>query len=54
MYGASPDDVLVVVAGASEALLSMFYLAAEDGKNVVVQSPAFPPFLDIPSSLTGR
>ena len=50
MYGASPDDVLVV-AGASEALLSMFYLAAEDGKNVVVQSPAFPPFLDIPEGL---
>ncbi len=52
MYRASPDDVLVV-AGASEALLSMFYLAAGDGKNVVVQSPAFPPFLDILSSLTG-
>ncbi len=52
MYRASPDDVLVV-AGASEVLLSMFYLAADDGKNVVVQSPAFPPFLDIPSSLTG-
>ena len=50
MYGASPDDVLVV-AGASEALLSMFYLAAEDGKNVVVQNPAFPPFLDIPEGL---
>ena len=29
----------------------MFYLAAEDGKNVVVQNPAFPPFLDIPEGL---
>ena len=50
MYGAGPDDVLVV-AGASEALLSMFYLAAEDGKNVVVPSPAFPPFIDVPEGL---
>ena len=39
------------IAAMYGALLSMFYLAAEDGKNVVVPSPAFPPFFDIPEGL---
>jgi aspartate/methionine/tyrosine aminotransferase len=52
LYGASPEEVLIVT-GASEALLAMFYLAAEPGdrRNVVVPHPTFPPVVSIPESL---
>ena len=50
MYGANPDDIQIVT-GASEALLSCFYLAAEPGANIVVTVPCFPPFLSLPESL---
>jgi aspartate/methionine/tyrosine aminotransferase len=41
--GANPDDV-VVVAGASEALWILFFVAAEPRGNVVVPRPGFPPY----------
>jgi selenocysteine lyase/cysteine desulfurase len=53
MYGAGDDEVLVV-AGASEALLVLFFLAAETppgSANVVVPHPAFPPVQNVPASL---
>ena len=41
MHGVEPERVLVMT-GASEALLVMFHLAAEPGANVVLPSPGFP------------
>jgi aspartate/methionine/tyrosine aminotransferase len=49
MYGAKADEIQIVT-GASEALLALFFLAAEPGANVVLPYPAFPPFLAIPES----
>ncbi len=39
--GVEPDDIQVVT-GASEALLILFFLAAEPGANVVLPNPGFP------------
>jgi aspartate/methionine/tyrosine aminotransferase len=50
MYGATSDEIQIVT-GASEALLALFFIAAEPGANVVLPYPAFPPFLSIPESL---
>jgi aspartate/methionine/tyrosine aminotransferase len=50
MYGAKADEIQITT-GASEALLALFFLAAEPGANVVLPYPAFPPFLAIPESL---
>jgi aspartate/methionine/tyrosine aminotransferase len=50
MYGAAADEILVFNGGA-EALLALFYLAAEPGTNVVVPTPSFAPFMEIPLSL---
>jgi len=41
MEGVEPDHVQIVT-GAAEALLLLFYLAAEPGANVVLPSPCFP------------
>jgi len=41
LEGVAPDDVQVVT-GASEALLILFFLAAESGANVVLPNPGFP------------
>ncbi len=49
-YGVDKDEVQIVT-GASEALLSLFFHAAEPGANVVVPSPGFPPFTAVPESL---
>lgn len=49
MYGSKADEIQIVT-GASEALLALFFLAAEPGANVVLPYPAFPPFLAIPES----
>jgi aspartate/methionine/tyrosine aminotransferase len=49
-YGVDQDEVQIVT-GASEALLSLFFHAAEPGANVVVPSPGFPPFTAVPESL---
>ena len=41
LEGVDPDSVLVMT-GASEALLILFFLAAEPGANIVLPSPGFP------------
>jgi aspartate/methionine/tyrosine aminotransferase len=41
LEGVTPDDVQVVT-GAAEALLILFFLAAEPGANVVLPNPGFP------------
>jgi aspartate/methionine/tyrosine aminotransferase len=41
LEGVDPDSVQVVT-GAAEALLILFYLAAEPGANVVLPNPGFP------------
>jgi aspartate/methionine/tyrosine aminotransferase len=46
-----PIEHVLVVGGASEALLHLFFLAAEPGANVVVPFPGFPPYHAIPESL---
>jgi aspartate/methionine/tyrosine aminotransferase len=49
LYGADADEVLVFSGGA-EALLAMFFVASEPGANVVVPSPSFAPFVQLPAS----
>lgn len=46
-----PEEHVLVVAGGSEALLHIFFLAAEPGANVIVPFPGFPPYHAIPESL---
>ena len=41
MEGVDPESVQIVT-GAAEALLALFYLAAEPGANVVLPEPGFP------------
>jgi len=50
MHGVEPDDIQVLTGGA-EALLILFFLAAEPGANVIVPMPGFPPFEVLPQSL---
>ena len=50
MQGVHPDDVQVTT-GAAEGLLVLFALAAGPGANVVVPSPGFPPFEELPRAL---
>jgi aspartate/methionine/tyrosine aminotransferase len=50
LYGAHAEDVLVFTGGA-EALLALFFVASEPGANVVVPSPSFAPFVQLPESL---
>lgn len=50
LYGADPDEILIFSGGA-EALLALFFVAAEPGANVVVPSPSFAPFVQLPESL---
>jgi aspartate/methionine/tyrosine aminotransferase len=47
MQGVQPDEVQVTT-GAAEALLVRFSLATEPGANVLVPSPGFPPFDEVP------
>ncbi len=44
-------DAVQVVSGASEALVVLFWLAAEPGANVVLPLPGYPPFSALPESL---
>ena len=44
-------ETIQVVTGASEALLILFWLAAEAGANVVLPRPGYPPFSALPQSL---
>ncbi|HEY9282476.1 MAG TPA: aminotransferase class I/II-fold pyridoxal phosphate-dependent enzyme [Pyrinomonadaceae bacterium] len=50
MQGVGVDEVLVVT-GAAEALLIVFFLAAEPGANVILPFPLFPPTAVIPQLL---
>src|ERR1700730_8665269 len=50
MQGVSPDCVQVTT-GAAEALLILFWLAADPGANVIVPAPSYPPFSSLPLSL---
>lgn len=50
MQGVEKEKVQVV-SGASEALLVLFWLAAEPKANVIVPSPGYPPFFALPESL---
>ena len=50
MQGVSADCVQVVT-GAAEALLILFWLAAEPGANVIVPAPSYPAFSALPLSL---
>ena len=49
MQGVDPDNIQVST-GAAEALLVLFFLAAEPGANVVLPFPGFPPFHALPES----
>lgn len=46
-----PVEHVLVVAGGSEALLHVFFHAAEPGANVVAPFPGFPPYHAIPEAL---
>ena len=50
MYGAAPECVHVATGGA-EALLILFFLAAEPGANVVLPNPGFPANTAVAESL---
>jgi aspartate/methionine/tyrosine aminotransferase len=50
MEGVGPEDVQVTTGGA-EALLLLFTQAAEPGANVLVPSPGFPSFYELPRGL---
>jgi aspartate/methionine/tyrosine aminotransferase len=49
-HAVSPDEVLIVT-GASEALLLVFFTAAEPGANVVLPAPCFPPTSAVPAAM---
>lgn len=46
-----PSKHVLVVAGGSEALLLLMFLAAEPGANVIVPFPGFPPYHALPESM---
>ena len=50
MQGVNVETVQVV-AGASEALLVLMWLAAEPGANVIIPQPGYTPFSALPESL---
>ncbi len=50
MYGAHPDEILIFNGGA-EALLALFFVTGEPGANVVVPTPSFAPFMEVPTAL---
>jgi aspartate/methionine/tyrosine aminotransferase len=50
MQGVAAESVQVVT-GASEALVVLFWLAAERGANVILPRPGYPPFSALPESL---
>src|SRR4030095_14437967 len=49
MVGVPANNVLVVT-GAAEALLILFFIGAEPGDNVIVPFPCFPPMAALPRS----
>jgi aspartate/methionine/tyrosine aminotransferase len=46
-----PVDTVQIVTGASEALLTLMWLAAEPGANVIIPLPSFTTFSALPESL---
>ena len=50
MQGVDPEHVQIVT-GSSEALLAMFYFAAEPGANIVLPYPEFPAYTAMAESL---
>jgi aspartate/methionine/tyrosine aminotransferase len=50
MYGADPQEIIVFNGGA-EALLALFFAAGGQRANVVVPTPSFAPFLEVPTAL---
>jgi aspartate/methionine/tyrosine aminotransferase len=50
MYGAGPEEILVLNGGA-EALLVMFSILDERQANVIVPTPSFAPFVELPRAL---
>jgi aspartate/methionine/tyrosine aminotransferase len=46
-----PVESVQVMTGASEALVTLMWLAAEPGANVVLPQPGYPPFSILPESL---
>jgi aspartate/methionine/tyrosine aminotransferase len=46
-----PEDHVLILCGASEALVHLFFLAARPGANVIVPFPGFPPYHALPESL---
>jgi aspartate/methionine/tyrosine aminotransferase len=50
MYGARADDI-VAFNGGAEALLALFFVAAEPNANIVVPTPSFAPFVALPAAL---
>jgi aspartate/methionine/tyrosine aminotransferase len=46
-----PSEHVLIVAGGSEALVHVFFLAAAPGANVIVPFPGFPPYQAVPESL---
>src|SRR5262245_23894316 len=50
MQGVDPEHIQILTGGA-EALLILFFLAAEPGANVVLPFPGFPPFEALPQAI---
>jgi aspartate/methionine/tyrosine aminotransferase len=50
IYGAHPEEI-VVFNGGAEALLTLFFVGGERDGNVVVPTPSFAPFLEVPTAL---
>jgi aspartate/methionine/tyrosine aminotransferase len=48
---AVPVEAVLVMTGASEALVALMWLAAEPGANVILPQPGYPPFSALPESL---
>ena len=46
-----PSSHVLIVAGGSEALLLLMFLAADPGANVIVPFPGFPPYHALPESM---
>ena len=47
MQKVSPDEV-IITTGAAEALLILFFLAAQPGANAILPMPCFPPTAELP------
>jgi aspartate/methionine/tyrosine aminotransferase len=46
-----PVEAVQIMTGASEGLVTLMWLAAEPGANVIIPQPGYPPFSTLPESL---